>query len=135
MRLLLESLTKRLPAVSSASAAGPHRLSGPIPLTSPAICPLLQALVVKLRFCPNTSSASVSPAPLSPLVELSGVLYSSTRLLPVSATKRLAAASSATARGSHRLSRPRPAASPATCPPLHTRAVKLPFWPKTIEAG
>jgi hypothetical protein len=53
---------------------------------SPAAVPSAQSLLVKLLLCPKTWSASASPAPASPLEGFSGVLYSSTRLAPLSAT-------------------------------------------------
>jgi len=71
-----------LPALSAATLAGWHKLSGPTPLTSPLVVPRLHPVVVKLPLWPNTKSALVSPASASPLLGLSGVLYSSTRPLP-----------------------------------------------------
>jgi hypothetical protein len=48
---------------------------------------------------PKTVSAVTSPAPLSPLLALSGVLYSSTRWVLISATYRLPNPSTATPAG------------------------------------
>src|SRR5260221_6854454 len=70
-RLFWLSETKTFPAESTATPSGPHRLSAVIP-------PLLHVPVVKLPSCPNTLSAT---PPLT-----NGVLNSSTRLLPLSAT-------------------------------------------------
>jgi len=56
--------------------------------------PAPEPRLVKLA-CPITSSAVTSPAPVSPLDGLSGVLNVRIRLLPVSATYRLSLLSSA----------------------------------------
>jgi hypothetical protein len=67
-RLLPASATKRSPLVSTFAALGKHRLVVPNPT-------LLQPFEIKL-LCPSTKSA---------VVLVSGWLYSSTRLLLVSA--------------------------------------------------
>src|SRR5215469_3697623 len=95
-RLFQQSDTNRSPTASSASPSGMHRVEAlivEVPRSHPA--------VVKLPFCPNTTlalSPNGEPAP-------NGLLYSSTRLLPASATYRLPKPSTATSNGLQRLSR------------------------------
>ena len=72
-RLLVPSFTYTLPRLSTATAVGPSRLLALSP-------PLLAFLVMKLPAWPKTVSA---------VSLVSGVLYSSTRLLLLSATYRL----------------------------------------------
>jgi hypothetical protein len=66
-RLLFWSATYRLPAPSTATPVGRHRLPALMP-------PRLQVPLVKLPACPNTRSATVSV--------VRGLSYCSTRLLP-----------------------------------------------------
>jgi hypothetical protein len=67
-----------LPEESKANPLGEHRVL--------AFAATAHPVEVKLPAWPKTTSAIVSPAPVSPLPGLSGVSYSSTRLLPESAT-------------------------------------------------
>jgi hypothetical protein len=67
-----------LPLVSTAIPLGPAKLF----LLTP---PLFEVLEEKLPPCPKTRSAVVSPLP-GVAVTVRGVLYSSTRTLPESAT-------------------------------------------------
>jgi len=113
---------------SSATPLGLHKLSGPTPLASPPAAPSLHATVAKLPFWPKARSAVVSPAepgvPGVPPPPARGSSYSSTRLLPPSATKTLPSGSTATPAGE---------SSPSAPPPLAT-AVKLPPCPNTLAA-
>src|SRR5260370_1173289 len=85
----------------------------PVPL------PKVQLVVVKRPAWPTTRPATVTV--------VKGVLYSSTRLLPVPATKKAPAASTATPRAPHRLL--------ALMPPrLQSVDAKLPPWPNTRSA-
>src|SRR5258708_36154006 len=79
VRLFTSSATKRLPELSTAMPIGTQMLLALFP-------PRLHLFDVKLPLWPKTVSAAVSPAPVSPLLALSGVLYSNTRELVKSAT-------------------------------------------------
>src|ERR1700722_392620 len=115
------------PAASSAAADGLHNVVAFAPLG-------LQLRVVNTPPCPYTKSADASPAPGSPLAALNGVLYTSTRLLPESATYRFPARSTAIRAGPHRLSAPRPPTSVAATPLLHLNENRS-GCPRTISAG
>src|SRR5262249_15292825 len=86
----------------------------------------LQLLVLKLSNWPKTSSALVSPDPGVP-VATNGELYSSARLLPVSATYKLPELSTATPLGFERLK--------ALMPPLLAAVEKESGCPITRSAG
>src|SRR5580700_7096585 len=82
---------------SDVTALGLHKLDALTVLDG-----WLQSPVVKAPACPNTRSGVVSPLP-GVAVVASGLMYSNTRLLVASATKRLLLASTATPFGLHRL--------------------------------
>ena len=102
MRLLDSSETYRLPSESIATPPGRHiadALGGgsPGPLSAHA----LATKSVPAVPCPKTRSALTSPAPVAGLGAAIGWLYSSTRLLKESATKRSPATSTASPAGRH----------------------------------
>src|SRR5208282_1543890 len=89
-------------AASTATPSGLQRVSALVFPLAPS-----QLAAVKSPPWPNTRSAVVSPddpgVPDVPPPGANGLSYSSTRLLPLSATYRLPEASTATPYGSHRL--------------------------------
>src|SRR5579885_3828395 len=102
-RLLPVSAMYRTPALSISIPPGRHS----VPELARFCAPWLHWPVVKLPACPNTWSAILSPEPGWPVLT-SGVLYSSTRLFPVSDTYRFPELSTATPLGAHRLLALRP---------------------------